>query len=803
MTNASTRRGPILTTVLASLLVACGTPKDSHECVSSTQCNLSAGGVCTPDRRGHSFCQYPEDPTLCPGGWRWSSEADDDLSAVCVPSFAVTVAKQGDGDGTLTSIPAGIDCGTKCSSQVADGHMLVVRASPDASSRLGNWADGGASCDGETCSVTVTQPTSVTVTFTRIPDYELVVTKAGDGAGTVESQPGVLDCGAKCDDKFREGTTVTLAAMASTGSFFSGWDGACKAFGDNAQCTLTMNARTNVTATFTQIPMHQMTVSLLGDATGRVSSDIAGISCGLDCDATWPEGTTVKLTVAPGVDSVFTGWFGDAEPCELASTCSFTMTSNKDVGARFNNLGTAAWAKAIQGTTGKSERVTRILVDPKGDLFILGSFEDDTLTIDNHILQNHGSGPGDIFLMKLARDTGSVSWAKAFGGASADYPGSISLDPSSGDVILTALFIGDADFGGATPLPGGPDHFNGVIARYSGDDGSLVWSNVLSASGFSLGPVHASVGNDGFLHFTLFWTGSLTIGADTWNAPSPNLLIAKYRLDGQRVWIRRYGDASSDIVPNAIAVDSFGNAIVVGSFAGTWRVPFGGQLVPFTSHGDVDGFMIQFEPALGDWYAPIMRVLGGTLSDSCYAVAVSPQDDAVVGCVSNVGTDPSAPVDLDYGGQTPPSGPAVATGYEAVVAVYAANTLPGFKAARRFGGVGAQTVSWIGIDPILPEPRILVGGGFEDSIIFASDHRLDRVGIDNVWIAALRLGDLSFVSADTFMGANANTFSGGVDITRHRVLGVGDFATTLQAGGKTLGARDASDGYVVSFLPRL
>src|SRR4051812_36794855 len=45
-------------------------------------------------------------------------------TGLCVPPptySKVTVGKLGDGDGTVTSTPAGIDCGTTCSAMFADG----------------------------------------------------------------------------------------------------------------------------------------------------------------------------------------------------------------------------------------------------------------------------------------------------------------------------------------------------------------------------------------------------------------------------------------------------------------------------------------------------------------------------------------------------------------------------------------------------------------------------------------------------------------------------------------------------------
>lgn len=76
----------------------------------------------------------------------------------------------------------------------------------------------------------------------------LTVTKAGEGTGTVTSDPAGLVCGETCVVPFVEDSTVTLTAVAETGSVFVGWSGACT--GTAATCVLTMSEGRSVTATF-------------------------------------------------------------------------------------------------------------------------------------------------------------------------------------------------------------------------------------------------------------------------------------------------------------------------------------------------------------------------------------------------------------------------------------------------------------------------------------------------------------------------------------------------------------------------
>lgn len=64
---------------------------------------------------------------------------------------------------------------------------------------------------------------------------------------------------------------------------------------------------------------------------GTVTSSVAGISCGADCDQFYSAATSVTLTATPAAGSVFVGWWGDC----AASPCTLTMGSARSVRAEF------------------------------------------------------------------------------------------------------------------------------------------------------------------------------------------------------------------------------------------------------------------------------------------------------------------------------------------------------------------------------------------------------------------------------------------------------------------------------------
>ncbi len=240
------------------------------------------------------------------------------------PTHQLTVAKSG--SGTVTSSPAGINCGADCSQSYDEGTPVTLSAQAAAGWSFSGWS---GDCSGQSCSLTMNADKSVTATFTQNPPpptHQLTVAKSG--SGTVTSSPAGINCGADCSQSYDEGTPVTLSAQAAAGWSFSGWSGDCS----GQSCSLTMNADKSVTATFTQNPpppTHQLTVAKSGS--GTVTSSPAGINCGADCSQSYDEGTPVTLSAQAAAGWSFSGWSGDCS----GQSCSLTMNADKSVTATF------------------------------------------------------------------------------------------------------------------------------------------------------------------------------------------------------------------------------------------------------------------------------------------------------------------------------------------------------------------------------------------------------------------------------------------------------------------------------------
>ena len=249
-----------------------------------------------------------------------------------VTRFTLSVTREGSSSGTVTSSPAGIDCGTACAATYDSGTVVTLTATPAANATFDGWTGGGCSGTGP-CTLTLTADTTVTARF-NVRRVTLSVSRQGTGGGTVTSSPAGIDCGTACAATYDSGSVVTLTATPAANATFDGWTGGgCAGTGP---CTLTLTADTTVTARFS-VRRFTLSVTLEGLGGGTVTSSPAGINCGTACATTYDSGTVVTLTARPDSLSTFGGWRGGG--CSGTGPCTVTLTGNTTVSADFRLLG--------------------------------------------------------------------------------------------------------------------------------------------------------------------------------------------------------------------------------------------------------------------------------------------------------------------------------------------------------------------------------------------------------------------------------------------------------------------------------
>ncbi len=310
--------------------------------VSSNPAGISCGSTCSAAFAQGSSVELTASPAQ---GWQFSHwtgagtgtgtvrtlNISQALSVGAVftqipaPQFTLTVQRTG--SGSVSSNPAGINCGGSCSANFDEGTIVSLSATPGDGWQFSGW---GGNCHGAAaCFVTMDQARSVSATFVQNPPPQFAVTVNRTGQGTVTSDPAGINCGAVCSALFDQGTVVTLNATPAEGWQFSGWTGTCTG---TAACVLNMTQARSVNAMFTLLPVDQFLLTVSKTGQGTVSSTPAGIDCGASCSASFQSGTVVDLIATPANGQVFHAWSG---ACNGAAACSVTMSEARSVHALF------------------------------------------------------------------------------------------------------------------------------------------------------------------------------------------------------------------------------------------------------------------------------------------------------------------------------------------------------------------------------------------------------------------------------------------------------------------------------------
>lgn len=197
------------------------------------------------------------------------------FAAAVVPKYTLkTVA----GNGAITLSPAG---GSYDSNTV-----VTATATAPTGYVLGSWT--GACTGTGACSITMKKDTTLGATWTLIPPTKYVLTVTAGTGGKVVTSPDSAS--------YSAGKVVTLTARADSTYKFSGWSGDCS--GSDSVCTVTMSAAKSVTASFTAMPFHTLSINVTN---GTITTSPAGPK--------FAEGATVTLTAVAAEGFNFDKWF--------------------------------------------------------------------------------------------------------------------------------------------------------------------------------------------------------------------------------------------------------------------------------------------------------------------------------------------------------------------------------------------------------------------------------------------------------------------------------------------------------------
>lgn len=262
-----------------------------------------------------------------------------------------------------------------------------------------------------------------------------------------------------------------------------------------------------------------------------------------------------------------------------------------------------------------------IAVDAAGSAYIVG--DTSSVTLPTTGLQRSNHGGVDAFVAKLSVDGKSLVYSTYLGGNGLDHGAAIALD-SSGSAYVTGSTY-STDFPVASPFQvsnaGGEDAF---VAKLSVDGSRLMYSTYLGGSGGGLSYVEEGRG------ITVDVYGDAYVAGMTSSANFPvmqpiqsslngfeDAFVAKFSPAGWLLYCTYLGGSGVDGA-NAIAVDSNGNAYVVG-FTYSQDLPVLSALQS-NSGGDSDGFLAKIAASGGS--LSYLSYLGGAGGESATSVAL-------------------------------------------------------------------------------------------------------------------------------------------------------------------------------------
>jgi Divergent InlB B-repeat domain/FG-GAP-like repeat len=170
-------------TLNVSVVKASSSAGTGNGTVSSNLAGINCGSDCSESYTSGTIVVLTATPTAGSVFSGWSGHSDCNNGSVTmsanrnctatfnaqpVQTFGLSVNKTGAGNGTVTSNPAGINCGSDCSESYTSGTVVVLSAHPAVGSVFSGWSGSGCS----TGSVTMNGSRSCTAMFNSQPTQQ-------------------------------------------------------------------------------------------------------------------------------------------------------------------------------------------------------------------------------------------------------------------------------------------------------------------------------------------------------------------------------------------------------------------------------------------------------------------------------------------------------------------------------------------------------------------------------------------------------------------------------------------------------
>jgi uncharacterized delta-60 repeat protein len=439
------------------------------------------------------------------------------------PTYILSVLKSGSGSGTVTSNPSGISCGTDCTESYPANTTVTLTATSSSGSTFGGWGGDCSSCDtNDTCQIIMNSDKTCSAVFnTSAGQYNLTVTKAGTGSGTVNATGCTLSWNGNTGTCTADhGTSITLSATANTGSTFTGWSngtGSASSCTGTGNCTFTITSDSSVTATFT---LNQYTITTIANPStgGSVTCSPNPVDYGSSSTCTITPNTGYHI-VDVKVDGVSQG--------AITSYTFTNVTSAHTIEATFTlNTSAAQWAKTYGGSD--LDFAYSIQQTSDGGYIVAGG------------TSSFGAGSVDFWVLKLD-SSGNIQWQKTYGGSSDDRAYSIQQTSDGGYIVA----------GKTTSFGAGGDDF-WVLKLDS--SGNIQWQKT-----------YGGTSDDEAYSIQQTTDGGYIVAGRTWSfgTGDDDAWVLKLDANGNVVWQKTYGGTSWDWA-ESIQQTSDGGYIVAG-----------------------------------------------------------------------------------------------------------------------------------------------------------------------------------------------------------------------------------------------
>lgn len=294
------------------------------------------------------------------------------------------------------------------------------------------------------------------------------------------------------------------------------------------------------------------------------------------------------------------------------------------------SLGWAIRPESVSGPDTPTEVGQAIVRDKAGNVYVTGYFMNTVNFGPGYSLTSAGNS--DVFIAKYT-STGSILWAKAIGGVSADIVQGIAVDASD-NIYITGQFNGTADFdpGSGTQnrsSNGGTDAF---LAKYN-NTGTYQWAYTFGSTGQDAGMAVAVDANDNVLVTGVF-NGTVNFnpaGTTNLTEAASNALtgfVAQYTSSGSLNWANAFGGPTASL-GLAVATDASRNVYLTGYFTSLadFAIGLAGGEISGASTGVPDGFVARYSSTGAFVYA---KPFGGNQVDMGFSLAIDAAGNAFV-----------------------------------------------------------------------------------------------------------------------------------------------------------------------------